>query len=29
MSMWSDEVEEERETLIGQFVILAREICGR
>ena len=29
MSTWSDGVEEERETLIGQFVILAREICGR
>jgi len=29
MSMWSEEVEVEREVLVGQFVILAREVCGR
>ena len=29
MSVWSDQVEEEREVLIGQFVIFAREVCGR
>ena len=29
MSTWSDQVEEEREVLIGQFVIFAREVCGR
>jgi hypothetical protein len=29
MSTWSDIVEEERDLLTGQFVSLAKEICGR
>ena len=29
MSTWSDEMENERETLTEQFVGFAKEVCGR
>ena len=29
MSIWSNEVEEEREAHINEFYCLAKEICGR